>query len=119
MIALSHLPTLLNVDVDGSTTKRLGRKFPSRYVQCLPTADSFQIEVCHGMALAREKSSYALYTGITSFSFLCRQKRIVGQKVSTNCCTSALPDCFPSSSCLLLREYWNIVPSNTNVRVKK
>ena len=59
------------------------------------------------------------YTGIKSFSFLCRPQRIVGQKVSTNCRMAALSDCFPSSSCLLLREYWNFVPNNTNVHVKE
>ena len=47
-------------------------------------------------------------TGITSFSFLCRQQHIVGQKLSTNCQMAALPDCFLSSSCLILREYWNL-----------
>ena len=26
---------------------------------------------------------------------------------------------FPSSSCLILREDWNLVPNNTNIRVKK
>ena len=46
----------------------------------VPTADSFQIKVCHGMALGREKSSCVLYTGHKRFSFLCRQQRIVGQK---------------------------------------
>ena len=59
------------------------------------------------------------YTGIKSFSFLRRPQRIVGQKVSTNCRMAALPDCFPSSSCRLLREYWNFVPNNTNVHVKE
>ena len=59
------------------------------------------------------------YTGIKSFSFLCRQQRIVGQIGSTNCRMSASPDCFTSLSCLLLREYWNLVPNNTNIRVKK
>ena len=28
-------------------------------------------------------------------------------------------DCFPSSSCLLLREYWNLVPNNNNILVKQ
>ena len=77
------------------------------------------IELRIGNQVSYDYRSNERNTGITSFSFLCRQKRIVGQKVSTNCCTSALPDCFPSSSCLLLREYWNVVPSNTNIRVKK
>jgi len=62
---------------------------------------------------------YFLNTGIKSFSFLCRQQHIAGQKVSTNCRMSALPDCFPSSSCLLLREFWNLVPNNTNIHVKE
>jgi len=57
------------------------------------------------------------YTGINSFSCLCGPQRIVEQKVSTNCRMAALPDCFPSSSRLLLREYWNFVPNNTNVHV--
>ena len=38
--------------------------------------------------------------------------RIVGQKVSIKSLMAALSDCFPSSSCLLLREYWNQVPNN-------
>ena len=29
------------------------------------------------------------------------------------------PDCFPSSSCLHLYEYWNLVPNNTNICIKK
>ena len=45
--------------------------------------------------------------------------RIVGQKVSTKRLMAAFSDCFPSSSCLLLREYWNLVPNNISVRVKK
>ena len=48
-------------------------------------------------------------TGIKSFSCLCRQQCVVGQKMSTNGQMSALPDCFPSISCLLLREYWNLI----------
>ena len=39
--------------------------------------------------------------------------------VSTNCRMSALPDCYPASPCLLLRENWNLVPSYTNIHVKK
>ena len=45
--------------------------------------------------------------------------RIVGQKVSTKSLMAALSECFPSSSCLLLREYWNSVPNNISVRVKE
>ena len=45
--------------------------------------------------------------------------RIVGQKVSTKSLMAALSDCFPSSSCLLLLEYWNLVPNNISVRVKE
>ena len=59
------------------------------------------------------------YTGIKSFSFLCWMPRIVEQKVSTKSLMAALSDGFPSSSCLLLREYWNLVPSNISVRVKE
>ena len=58
-------------------------------------------------------------TGIKSFSFLCRRQRIVWRKVSTNCRMAALSGCFLSSSCLLLREYWNVVPNNTNIREKE
>ena len=58
-------------------------------------------------------------TFIKSFRYFCRPQRIVGQKVSTNCRMAVLPDCFHSSSCLLLREYWNLVPNNTNICVKK
>ena len=43
----------------------------------------------------------------------------VEQKASTKSLMAALSDCFPSSSCLLLREYWNLVPSNISVRVKE
>ena len=32
---------------------------------------------------------------------------------------ASLADCFPSSSCLLLREYWNLVPNNISARVKE
>ena len=32
---------------------------------------------------------------------------------------SALPGCFPSSSCRLLCEYWNLVPNNTNILLKE
>ena len=59
------------------------------------------------------------YTSIKSFSFLCRPQRIVGQKVTTNCRMAALPGCFPSSSCRVLSEYWNLVPNNTNILVKE
>ena len=41
------------------------------------------------------------------------------KKVSTKSLMAALSDCFPSSSCLLLLEYWNLVPSNISVRVKE
>ena len=58
------------------------------------------------------------YTGIKSASFLCWMLRIVGQEVSIKCLMAALSDCFPSSSCLLLSEYWNLVPNNISVRVK-
>ena len=43
----------------------------------------------------------------------------MGQKVRTKSLMAALSDCFPSSSCLLLREYWNLVPNNNNIRVKE
>ena len=39
--------------------------------------------------------------------------------MSTKSLMAALSDCFPSSSCLLLREYWNLVPSNISVGIKK
>ena len=41
--------------------------------------------------------------------------------MSIKCLMAALSDCFPSSSCLLLREYWNlaIVPNNISARVKE
>ena len=52
--------------------------------------------------------SKKFYSGMKSFSFLCRQQRIVGQNVSNTCWMSALRDCSPSPSCLLLREYWNL-----------
>ena len=32
---------------------------------------------------------------------------------------AALSDCFPSSSRLLIREYWNLVPNNSNNGVKE
>ena len=51
-----------------------------------------------------------------SFSFLCWTLRIVGQKVSTESLMAGLSDCFPSSSCLLLHEYWNFVPNNNYSR---
>ena len=53
------------------------------------------------------------------FSFLCGMQNIVGQKESTNSRIAALSDCFPYSSCLLLWEYWNLVPNNTNIHVKE
>ena len=59
------------------------------------------------------------YPGIRSFSFLCRTLRIVGQKESTKSLIAGLSDCFPSSSCILLREYWNLVPNDYNIHVKK
>ena len=59
------------------------------------------------------------YTDIKSFSFLCWMLRIVWQKISTKSPMAALSDCFPSSSCSLLREYWNLVRSNNNIRVKE
>ena len=59
-------------------------------------------------------------TGILSFSFLCRQQHIVGQKESSECRMAAFkPDCFSPSSCLHLYEYWNSVPKNTNIPIKK
>ena len=39
--------------------------------------------------------------------------------MSTKCLMAAFSDCFPSSSCLLLREFWNLVPNNISVRVKE
>ena len=44
---------------------------------------------------------------------------IVGQKVSIKSLMAALLDCSPSSSCLLLREYWNLIPNNISVPIKK
>ena len=38
--------------------------------------------------------------------------------MSTKSPMQALSDCFPSSSCILLREYWNLAPNNNNIRVK-
>ena len=67
----------------------------------------------------KQRESCAWYTSIKSFSFLCWTLRIVGQKVSTKSLMAALWDCFPSSSCLLLREYWNLVPNNNNIPVKE
>ena len=58
-------------------------------------------------------------TSIKSFSFLCWTLRIVRQKVSTKSLMAASSDCFPSSSCLLLHEYWNFVPNNNNIPVKE
>ena len=59
------------------------------------------------------------YPGIRSFSFLCWTLRIVGQKESTKSLIAASSDCFPSSSCILLREYWNLVPNDYNIHVKE
>ena len=59
-------------------------------------------------------------TGIKSLNCLCWTLHIVGQKVSTkSLMRAALSDCFSSSSCLLLREYWNLVPNDKNTRVKE
>lgn len=49
---------------------------------------------------------YLSNTGIKNFSFLCWMLCIVGQKVSTKSLIAVLSDCLPSSSCLILREYW-------------
>ena len=45
----------------------------------------------------------------------------MGQKATTKSLTrmAALSDCFPSSSCLLLREYWNLVPNDNSTHVKE
>ena len=40
--------------------------------------------------------------------FLCWMLCIIGQKVSNKSLMAALSDCSPSSSCLLLREYFTI-----------
>ena len=63
--------------------------------------------------------TYHFYTGIKSLSFFCWTLRIVGQKVSTKSLMAALTDCFPSSSCLLLSEYWNLEPNNNNIILRK
>ena len=52
------------------------------------------------------------------FRFLCWTLCIVGQIVSTKSLMAALSDCFPSSSCILLRKYWNLVRNN-NIHVKE
>ena len=39
--------------------------------------------------------------------------------MSTKSLMGALSDCFPSSFCLLLRKYWNLVTNNNNVRKKE
>ena len=39
--------------------------------------------------------------------------------MSTKSLMGALSDCFPSSFCLLLRRYWNLVTNNNNVRKKE
>ena len=44
---------------------------------------------------------------------------IVGQKVSTKSLMAAYLDCFSSSSCLILHEYWNLGPNNNNISVKE
>ena len=44
---------------------------------------------------------------------------IVGQKVRTKSLMAALLDCFTSSSCLILHEYWNSGPNNNNIGVKE
>ena len=41
------------------------------------------------------------------------------QKISTKSPMAALSDCFRSSSCSLLRKYWNLVSSNNNIRGKE
>ena len=58
-------------------------------------------------------------TGIKSCSFLCWTLCIVAQKVGTKSLMEAFSDCFPSLSCLLLREYWNLLTTNNNIRVKE
>ena len=79
----------------------------------------FEILVlCHQLSQHKQYCQQG-YTGIKSFSFLCGMQCIVGQKVSTNSRLAALSHCFPSSSCLLLHEYWNLVPNNTNIHVKE
>lgn len=58
-------------------------------------------------------------TGINTCSFLCWARCIVARKVSTKSLMEASSDCFPSLSCLLLREYWNLLTNNNNIRVKE
>jgi len=53
-----------------------------------------------------------------SVSFVGHFARIVRQKVSTKSLMAALSDCFPSSYCLLLHEYQNLVPNSYNIQVK-
>ena len=73
-------------------------------------------EIMSGRAL---RNDAATYTSIKSFNFLCWTLCIVGQKVSTKSLMAASSDCFPSSSRLLLHEYWNFVPNNNNIPVKE
>ena len=85
--------------------------FPSRglYVSLSPSTGQWK----------KRSPEHASNTSIKSFSFLCWTLRIVGQKVSTKNLMAALSDCLPSSSCLLLHEYWNFVPNNNNIPVKE
>ena len=48
---------------------------------------------------------YLSNTGIKNFSFLCWMLCIVGQKVS-------------SSSCILLRKCWNLLPNNDSIHIE-
>ena len=70
-------------------------------------------------AVINDHAKVGAYTVIKSFSCLCKQQLIVGQKASTNCCMSALLDCFSLSSCLVLPQYCKLFPNNTNICVKK
>lgn len=58
-------------------------------------------------------------TSIKSNSFLCGMLSIRGQKVSTKSLIVAFLDYFPSSSCFIVCEYWNLVPSYTKICVKE
>ena len=49
---------------------------------------------------------YLSNTGIKNFSFLCWMLCIVGQKVS-------------SSSCILLRKCWNLLPNNDSIHIEE
>ena len=62
---------------------------------------------------------YLSNTGIKNFSFLCWMLCIVGQKVSTKFLMVALSDCFPSSSCILLCKFWNLLPNNDSIHVEE